>query len=294
MGNSGARLPDPFATLVQYAYNPDNRDEAKLGDYYLWRTSLPRARADGAGRRSPRARPIRRSARRCSRRSRSASKAIDPPVHRGAPAHGSLRDPGECEGLSRSTRPGRHRLGARSQRNVADPGDALGAAAAVHGLNTPVAGLRAGPGGFAGRARLGASSTLLGLLFLTFTIGPPAAERSGARHHGRGGGPGDLRARLPGARPRTGRCGSSSCPYLGGILHGDFGTSLTTGRPVATDLDGGVAGDDRTRDRRDPLGRLPRRSARGHRGGEPRQGRSTISCASWRLPGIRCRSSGSA
>ncbi len=41
MGNSGARLPDPFATLVQYAYNPDNRDEAKLGGYYLWRTSLP-------------------------------------------------------------------------------------------------------------------------------------------------------------------------------------------------------------------------------------------------------------
>jgi len=40
VGNSGSRLPDPFGTLVQYAYNPDNRDEAKLGGYYLWRTSL--------------------------------------------------------------------------------------------------------------------------------------------------------------------------------------------------------------------------------------------------------------
>ncbi len=40
MGNSGARLPDPFATCVQYAYNPDNRDEAQLASYYLWRTSL--------------------------------------------------------------------------------------------------------------------------------------------------------------------------------------------------------------------------------------------------------------
>jgi len=40
VGNSGSRLPDPFGTLVQYAYNPDNRDEAKLGGYYLWRTAL--------------------------------------------------------------------------------------------------------------------------------------------------------------------------------------------------------------------------------------------------------------
>ncbi|MGO4723745.1 MULTISPECIES: ABC transporter substrate-binding protein [unclassified Inquilinus] len=40
VGNSGTRLPDPFGTLVQYAYNPDNRDEAKLGGYYLWRTAL--------------------------------------------------------------------------------------------------------------------------------------------------------------------------------------------------------------------------------------------------------------
>lgn len=40
MGNSGARLPDPFGTAVQYAYNPDNRDSAKLGGYYLWRTAL--------------------------------------------------------------------------------------------------------------------------------------------------------------------------------------------------------------------------------------------------------------
>ena len=36
-GNSGARLPDPFAVATQYAYNPDNRDEARLGSYYLWR-----------------------------------------------------------------------------------------------------------------------------------------------------------------------------------------------------------------------------------------------------------------
>ena len=40
VGNSGTRLPDPFGTLVQYAYNPDNRDEARLGGYYLWRTAL--------------------------------------------------------------------------------------------------------------------------------------------------------------------------------------------------------------------------------------------------------------
>jgi peptide/nickel transport system substrate-binding protein len=40
MGNSGARLPDPFGTCVQYAYNPDNRDAAQLGGYYLWRTAL--------------------------------------------------------------------------------------------------------------------------------------------------------------------------------------------------------------------------------------------------------------
>lgn len=36
-GNSGARLPDPFAVATQYAYNPDNSDEAKLSSYYLWR-----------------------------------------------------------------------------------------------------------------------------------------------------------------------------------------------------------------------------------------------------------------
>jgi len=40
VGNSGSRLPDPFGTLIQYAYNPDNRDEAKLGGYYLWRAAL--------------------------------------------------------------------------------------------------------------------------------------------------------------------------------------------------------------------------------------------------------------
>lgn len=40
VGNSGTRLPDPFGTLSQYAYNPDNRDEAKLGGYYLWRSAF--------------------------------------------------------------------------------------------------------------------------------------------------------------------------------------------------------------------------------------------------------------
>jgi peptide/nickel transport system substrate-binding protein len=39
VGNSGARLADPFGTLLQYAYNPDNRDDAKLGGYYLWRVA---------------------------------------------------------------------------------------------------------------------------------------------------------------------------------------------------------------------------------------------------------------
>jgi peptide/nickel transport system substrate-binding protein len=39
-GNSGARLPDPFAVATQYAYNPDNRDEARLGSYYLWRAAM--------------------------------------------------------------------------------------------------------------------------------------------------------------------------------------------------------------------------------------------------------------
>ena len=38
-GNSGARLPDPFGVATQYAYNPDNSDEARLGSYYLWRVS---------------------------------------------------------------------------------------------------------------------------------------------------------------------------------------------------------------------------------------------------------------
>lgn len=40
LGNSGARLPDPFAVATQYAYNPDNSDEARLGSYYLWRTAM--------------------------------------------------------------------------------------------------------------------------------------------------------------------------------------------------------------------------------------------------------------
>ncbi len=39
VGNSGGRLPDPFTTLTTYAYNPDNRDEAKLGSYNMWRTA---------------------------------------------------------------------------------------------------------------------------------------------------------------------------------------------------------------------------------------------------------------
>ena len=50
VGNSGSRLPDPFGTLVQYAYNPDNRDEAKLGGYYLWRIGLASAGAHQARR----------------------------------------------------------------------------------------------------------------------------------------------------------------------------------------------------------------------------------------------------
>ncbi|MBB4278969.1 ABC transporter substrate-binding protein [Rhizobium mongolense] len=40
LGNSGARLPDPFAVATQYAYNPDNSDEARLGSYYLWRAGM--------------------------------------------------------------------------------------------------------------------------------------------------------------------------------------------------------------------------------------------------------------
>ncbi len=40
LGNSGARLPDPFAVATQYAFNPDNSDEARLGSYYLWRTGM--------------------------------------------------------------------------------------------------------------------------------------------------------------------------------------------------------------------------------------------------------------
>ncbi len=40
VGNSGTRLPDPYGTLIQYAYNPDNRDQAKLGGYLLWRAAF--------------------------------------------------------------------------------------------------------------------------------------------------------------------------------------------------------------------------------------------------------------
>ncbi|MGO7508358.1 ABC transporter substrate-binding protein, partial [Rhizobium johnstonii] len=40
LGNSGARLPDPFAVATQYAFKPDNSDEARLGSYYLWRTGM--------------------------------------------------------------------------------------------------------------------------------------------------------------------------------------------------------------------------------------------------------------
>lgn len=39
VGNSGTRLPDPFGVATQYAFNPDNSDEARLGSYYLWRVS---------------------------------------------------------------------------------------------------------------------------------------------------------------------------------------------------------------------------------------------------------------
>ena len=40
VGNSGSRLPDPYGTFLQYAYNPDNSDEANLAGYNLWRTAL--------------------------------------------------------------------------------------------------------------------------------------------------------------------------------------------------------------------------------------------------------------
>lgn len=40
LGTTGARLPDPFAVATQYAYNPDNRNEARLASYYLWRTGM--------------------------------------------------------------------------------------------------------------------------------------------------------------------------------------------------------------------------------------------------------------
>ena len=40
LANSGAKLPDPFSVATLMAYNPDNSDEAKLGSYDLWRTSL--------------------------------------------------------------------------------------------------------------------------------------------------------------------------------------------------------------------------------------------------------------
>lgn len=40
VGNSGSRLPDPYGTFLQYAYNPDNSDAANLAGYNLWRTAL--------------------------------------------------------------------------------------------------------------------------------------------------------------------------------------------------------------------------------------------------------------
>jgi peptide/nickel transport system substrate-binding protein len=36
-GNSGSRLPDPLGVLTQYAYNPDNSDQARLSSLYQWR-----------------------------------------------------------------------------------------------------------------------------------------------------------------------------------------------------------------------------------------------------------------
>lgn len=42
-GNSGARLADPFAVATQYAYNPDNSDEAKLSGLYMWRVAQENA-----------------------------------------------------------------------------------------------------------------------------------------------------------------------------------------------------------------------------------------------------------
>lgn len=39
VGNSGSRLADPFGITTQYAYNPDNSDEARLSSLLMWRVA---------------------------------------------------------------------------------------------------------------------------------------------------------------------------------------------------------------------------------------------------------------
>lgn len=39
LGNSGAKVADPFAVATLMAYNPDNRDEARLTSNNMWRTA---------------------------------------------------------------------------------------------------------------------------------------------------------------------------------------------------------------------------------------------------------------
>ena len=99
MGNSGARLPDPFATLVHYAYNPDNRDEAKLGGLYLWRTGLPAPElAAEVDKSKPRRIPEKRKA--LFQQIDEAFKDDGSAADHLLPAHRPLCDPEECEGLS--------------------------------------------------------------------------------------------------------------------------------------------------------------------------------------------------
>ena len=266
MGNSGARLPDPFATLVQYAYNPDNRDEAKLGGYYLWRTSLPApeltAQVDQSKSETD---PEKRKA--LFQKIDASFKAMDPPLIVLLPAHRSLCDPGECEGLFRPS----------------DLVDAVGqghqgmsGAGGTPSALPPAAGLSAPLVNWTGHRRLAGRVgsvvlTLLGLLFLTFTMGrllpnDPVLAITGAEVDKATYDRVFLELGLD--RPMW----QQFLSYLGGILHGDLGKSLTTNRAGRDRPDGGVPRDDRTGDRRRRLGRLPRRAARHDRRRQPRQG----------------------
>ena len=58
----------------------------------------------------------------------------------------------------------------------------------------------------------------------------------------------DARAPRPAhgrVRPRSGRSGSSTCVYLGGVLQGDLGRSIVTKRPVLNEFMTPVPGDGR-------------------------------------------------